>query len=168
MEPPRTCYGSDLYSSSKNMWQKWGGGCRFLEQFEICVEDMQLPDEEKVTFSLHCLSNWQKEIFRTFNGCFTSGWRSFKAAIKEGAFEEFGYTRQSLTIQFIQNSLASPILSDSALKAYRWKSQAVVQKLVDTKEISEDEKDYYFWFGFLRCGAQFRVAVGYHASRTSL
>ena len=66
----------------------------FLEQFENCADDEQLPETEKVPFLFRYLSRRQRDIFITFNRCLPAAWDTFKKSIEEafkGAFKEKKY-----------------------------------------------------------------------------
>jgi hypothetical protein len=122
----------------------------FLEQFENCAEDPQLPDRDKVTYIFRYLGRSQKDIFRTLDGYEEHDWELFKTAIKdafEGAFKEKKYTRHSL-IQYTRNNANSPVGTDAELRAYQRGFQAIVHYLLKHKIITEDDRDTYFWFGF--------------------
>jgi len=67
----------------------------FLEQFENCADNGQLPPSEKVLFLFQYLSRQQRDVFKMFNGYSTATWNMFKTAIEEaleGAFKEKKYT----------------------------------------------------------------------------
>ncbi|KIJ22800.1 hypothetical protein M422DRAFT_100377, partial [Sphaerobolus stellatus SS14] len=121
----------------------------FLEQFENCAEDCQLPDSDKVRFLCRYLGRQQKDIFRAFEGYDTCDWGVFLTAIKEefeGAFTEKKYTRQSI-IQFVRTRSITQITSDVELRTYHREFQAIARYLVKENIISEDERSQYFWFG---------------------
>ncbi|KIJ43690.1 hypothetical protein M422DRAFT_169568 [Sphaerobolus stellatus SS14] len=121
----------------------------FLELFENCADDSQLPDTEKVPFLFRYLSRGQKDVFKTFDGYSPADWTVFKAAIQEafeGAFTEKKYTRQSL-IQFTRKHSAKVLSADSELHAYHREFQAIAHYLVNEKIISKEERDRYYWFG---------------------
>ncbi|KIJ45391.1 hypothetical protein M422DRAFT_251166 [Sphaerobolus stellatus SS14] len=122
----------------------------FLEIFENCADDAQLPDAEKVSFIFRYLSRSQKDVFKTFDGYDDLDWKKFKAAIEEafeGAFKEKKYTRQSL-IQFTRNNATLPIRTDAELRAYQRGFQAITHYLIKEQIITEDDRDRYYWFGF--------------------
>ncbi|KIJ30988.1 hypothetical protein M422DRAFT_267405 [Sphaerobolus stellatus SS14] len=101
----------------------------FLELFENCAEDAQLPDKE-----------------RTFEGYEELDWTKFKEAIEEafeGAFKEKKYTRQSL-IQFTRNTSTLPIQTDTELRAYQRGFQAITHYLIKEQIITKDEHDRYY------------------------
>ncbi|KIJ24849.1 hypothetical protein M422DRAFT_274269 [Sphaerobolus stellatus SS14] len=120
----------------------------FLELFENCADDAQLPDTEKVAFIFRYLSRGQRDVFKTFEGYAELDWAVFKAAIEEafeGAFKEKKYTRQSL-IQYTRNHSAVPIKTDTELRAYQRGFQAITHYLIKEQTITEDERDHYYWF----------------------
>ncbi|KIJ34595.1 hypothetical protein M422DRAFT_263379 [Sphaerobolus stellatus SS14] len=93
----------------------------FLELFENCADDAQLPDKEKVAFIFRYLSRGQKDIFKTLEGYAELDWTKFKKAIEEafeGTFKEKKYIQQSL-IQFMWNNATLPIQTDAELRAYQ-------------------------------------------------
>ncbi|KIJ42802.1 hypothetical protein M422DRAFT_253891 [Sphaerobolus stellatus SS14] len=122
----------------------------FLELFENCADDAQLPDKKKVAFIFRYLSRGQKDVFKTFEGCAELDWPKFKTTIEEafeGAFKEKKYTRQSL-IQSTWNNATLPIQTDTELRAYQRGFQAITHYLIKEQIITEDERDRYYWFGF--------------------
>ncbi|KIJ22736.1 hypothetical protein M422DRAFT_196787, partial [Sphaerobolus stellatus SS14] len=122
----------------------------FLELFENCADDAQLPDRERVSFIFRYLSRGQKDVFKTFDGYEELDWVKFKAAIEEafeGAFKEKKYTRQAL-IQFTRNNAALPIRTDAELRTYQRGFQAITYYLLKEQLLTEDDRDRYYWFGF--------------------
>lgn len=92
----------------------------FLEIYECCIDDAQLPQADWVPFFFRYLSRSQRDIFEVFEGVELANWGAFEAAIHEsfaGAFKTKKYTLTSLD-NFIKLSARNPILSDMALCAY--------------------------------------------------
>ncbi|KIJ55876.1 hypothetical protein M422DRAFT_239030 [Sphaerobolus stellatus SS14] len=118
----------------------------FLELFENCVDDAQLPDKEKVAFIFRYLSRGQKNIFKMLEGYAELDWIKFKMTIEEafeGAFKEKKYTPQSL-IQFTWNNATLPIQTNAELRAYQRGFQAITHYLIKEQIITEDEHDHYY------------------------
>jgi len=121
----------------------------FLEQFENCADDAQLPETEKVPFLFRYLSRRQRDVFITFDGYSPAVWDTFKKSIEEafeGAFKEKKYTRQSL-IQFTRSRSNIKISTDAELRTYHHEFQAITHYLISNGSILEEERDRYFWFG---------------------
>jgi len=115
----------------------------FLEQFDNCADDAQLPEDEKVSFLFRYLSRQQKDVFKTFEGYSPAIWATFRASIEEafeGAFKEKRYTRQSL-IQFTRLRCTTRISTDAELRTYHREFQAIAHYLISENSISEEEHD---------------------------
>ena len=93
----------------------------FLEIYERCIDDANLPRDDWVPFFFRYLSRVQHDIFEAFDGVATSSCDVFKESIREsfaGAFKSKKHTLASLDT-FIKQSALQPIISDSAMRAYQ-------------------------------------------------
>jgi hypothetical protein len=54
----------------------------FLEIYERCVDDAQLPQSDWVPFMLRYITRPQRDIFEAFDGFESANWESFKSAIE--------------------------------------------------------------------------------------
>ncbi|GJJ07908.1 hypothetical protein Clacol_002114 [Clathrus columnatus] len=82
----------------------------FLEHFELCANESQLPESEKVTWLLRFLTKERKEIFKTYDGCEEKDWTTFITAIKTEYAEAFKLklvNSETITKYFKKNSLTT-------------------------------------------------------------
>lgn len=136
----------------------------FMDVYERCIDDAQLPRSEWVTFLFRYLTRFQRDIFEAFDGVDPADWDIFKAAIHESfarAFKAKKYTLASLE-QFVKQSSANPIQSDPAFRAYHRQFQAIMVYLIKEKELAAVEQDWQYWYGLhprTRLAIEQRLAI---------
>ena len=121
----------------------------FLEIYERCVDDAQLPQADWVPFFFRYLSRSQCDIFEAFEGVEPPNWDTFKESIQEsfaGAFKSKKFTLAALDT-FIKQSALQPISSDSAMRTYHCHFQAITSYLIKEKELAGSDRDRQYWFG---------------------
>ena len=122
----------------------------FLEVYECCANDAQLPKKEWVKFMFWYIERSQHLTFEAFNGYATEDWDVFRDAIKEafgGVFQAKKCTCATLD-SFIQASATKPITMDTELCMYHRDFQGNAAYLVTDKQLSEKDAAHYYWFGF--------------------
>ena len=136
----------------------------FLDIYECCIDDAQLPQMDWVPFMFRYLSRSQRDIFEAFDGFETADWTSFKSAIEEsfaGAFKIKRHTLASLD-NFIRASANAPITVDSQLRAYHCQFQAITTYLVRNKDLADTDQARLYWFGLhpdTRLAVECRLAI---------
>ena len=136
----------------------------FLEIYERCVDDAQLPQADWVPFFFRYLSRSQRDIFEAFEGVDAADWNTFKTAIHEsfaGTFKTKKHTLTSLE-SFVKLSASQPVLSDVALRAYHRQFQAIATYLIKEHELAESDRDRHYWFGLhphTRVAIEQRLAI---------
>ena len=121
----------------------------FLEIYERCIDDAQLPQSDWVPFMFRYLTRPQRDIFEAFDGSETADRPTFKSAIEEsfaGAFKAKKHTLASLD-HFVRVSADVPISFDSQLHSYHRQFQAITTYLVQNKDLADTDKDRLYWFG---------------------
>jgi hypothetical protein len=92
----------------------------FLEVYECCADDAQLPKNEWVKVMFRYLDRSQRLTFEAFDGYATEDWDVFNASIKGafgGAFQTKLCTRATLD-SFILTSAAKCVTTDTELRVY--------------------------------------------------
>jgi hypothetical protein len=120
----------------------------FMDVYECCIDDAQLPRSDWVPFLFRYLSRDQRDIFEASNGVDTAEWDTFKASIHEsfaGAFKTKKYTMAYLD-QFIRQSPLTPIQSDPAPRAYHHQFLVITNYLIKEKEMETADRDQHYWF----------------------
>ncbi|KAF8514532.1 hypothetical protein JB92DRAFT_2670666, partial [Gautieria morchelliformis] len=113
----------------------------FLEIYECCADDAQLPKAEWVKFMFRYLDRAQRLTFEAFDGYATEDWDVFSTSIKEafgGAFQTKKCTRATLD-SFIQASAAELITTDTELHVYHRGFQGIAAYLITDKQLSEKD-----------------------------
>jgi hypothetical protein len=122
----------------------------FLEVYERCADDAQLPKTEWVKFMFRYIDRSQRLTFEAFDGYAKEDWDVFSIAIKEafgGAFQTKQCTRATLDA-FIHTSAAKVITTDTELRVYHRDFQGKAAYLISDKQLSEMDAARYYWFGF--------------------
>ena len=107
----------------------------FLEVYECCADDVQLPKKEWVKFIFWYIEQSQCLTFEAFNGYATEDWDVFRDVIKEA----FGGTFQAKKCMhgtldsFIQALATKPITMDTELCMYHHDFQGKAAYLVTVK-----------------------------------
>ena len=136
----------------------------FLDIYERCIDDAQLPQPDWVPFMFRYLTRSQRDIFEAFDGFETADWTSFKSAIEEsfaGAFKTKRHTLASLD-NFVRVSASTPITVDSQLRAYHRQFQAITTYLVRNKDLADTDRARLYWFGLhpdTRLAVERRLAI---------
>ncbi|KAF8510322.1 hypothetical protein JB92DRAFT_2831609 [Gautieria morchelliformis] len=121
----------------------------FLEVYETCTGDAQLPKAEWVKVMFHYLERSQRLIFEAFDGYAAEDWDVFSSSIKEefgGAVQSKKCTRATLD-SFVQTSAAKVIITDTEFRVYHRCFQGTAAYLIKDKQLSEKDAARYFWFG---------------------
>jgi hypothetical protein len=121
----------------------------FLEVYEYCAEDAQLPKTDWVKVMFRYLDRSQRLTFEAFDGYTTEDWDKFSASIKEafgGAFQTKLCTRATLD-SLILTSAAKLITTDTELHVYHRSFQGIAAYLIKDKQLLEKDAARYYWFG---------------------
>ena len=121
----------------------------FLDIYECCADDAQLPKEEWVKIMFRYLDRSQRLTFEAFDGYASEDWEVFSASIKEafgGAFQTKKCTRATLD-SFIHTSAAELITTDNELRVYHRSFQGIAAYLINDKQLSKKDAARYYWFG---------------------
>jgi hypothetical protein len=114
---------------------------KFLEIYETCAGDAQLPKAECVKVMFQYLDRSQRLIFEAFNGYAAEDWDMFSVSIKEsfgGAFQTKKCTCATLG-SFIQASAAKVIITDTEFWTYHRCFQGTAAYLIEHKQLSEKD-----------------------------
>ena len=121
----------------------------FLEVYECCADDAQLPKNEWVKFMFRYLDRSLRLTFEAFDGYANGDWDVFSASIKEafgGAFQTKKCTRATLDA-FIHASATKLVTTDTELRVYHRSFQGIAAYLINDKQLSEKDAARYYWFG---------------------
>ncbi|GJJ10255.1 hypothetical protein Clacol_004481 [Clathrus columnatus] len=121
----------------------------FVEHFELCANESQLPESERVSWLLQYLTKEWKDIFKTFDGCDEKDWTTFITTIKAEFAEAFKLkvSNRSSLLTFVKIAAKSPIQTASEFRDYNRKFQAIAKDLIKKNALTTEDKDTYFWFG---------------------
>ena len=122
----------------------------FLDIYEQCAEDAQLPVTDCVKVMFWYLDRSQRLTFEAFEGCTNGDWDTLKAAIKEafrGAFQTKKCTCLTLD-SFIHVAATKVITTDIELWVYHCDFQGIAAYLINDKQLSEKDAARYYWFRF--------------------
>ncbi|KAF8530747.1 hypothetical protein JB92DRAFT_3105950 [Gautieria morchelliformis] len=122
----------------------------FLDIYEQCADDAQLPKTERVKFMFRYIDQSQCLTFEAFEGYANEDWDVFSVAIKEafgGVFQTKQCMRAALDT-FIHTSAAKVITTDTKLRIYHRDFQGKAAYLINNKQLSEKDAAHYYWFGF--------------------
>ncbi|KAF8490190.1 hypothetical protein JB92DRAFT_3129037 [Gautieria morchelliformis] len=110
---------------------------KFLEIYECCANDAQLPKAEWVKFMFRHLACAQWLTFEAFDGYATEDWDVFSASIKEafgGAFQT-----KKCTCATLDSFTAELITTDTELHVYHRGFQGIAAYLITDKQLSEKD-----------------------------
>ena len=144
MPAPRLKKAPDMFNGDED------DIAEFLEVYERCADDAQLPKKDWVKFMFRYIDRSQRLTFEAFEGYATEDWEVFSDAIKEafgGAFQTKKCTRATLD-SFIQTSATNVITTDTELRVYHQDFQGKAAYLISDKQLSEKDAARYYWFGF--------------------
>ncbi|KAF8498434.1 hypothetical protein JB92DRAFT_2834241 [Gautieria morchelliformis] len=144
MPPPRSKKAPKTFSGDEDEITE------FLDVYECCADDAQLPKTEWVKFMFLYIDRAQRLTFEALDGYATEDWDVFSEAIKEafvGAFQTKKCTRATLDA-FIQTASAKIITTDTELRVYHRHFQGIAVYLITDKQLSEKDAARYYWFGF--------------------
>ena len=113
----------------------------FLEVYEHCADDPQLPKKDWVRFMFRYIDRSQHLTFEAYDRYTMEDWDVFSDAIKEafgGVFQTKKCMRAALG-SFIQASATNVITTDTELRVYHRDFQGKAAYLISDKQLSEKD-----------------------------
>ena len=107
----------------------------FLDVYECCADDAQLPKEEWVKIMFRYLDQSQQLTFEAFDGYASGDWEVYSASIKEafgGAFQTKKCMCATLD-SFIHTSSAELIMTNNELRVYHRSFKGIAAYLINDK-----------------------------------